>query len=151
MPFAISCIRVDEAPQGSLLVASRTCDRVSQCPMPRPQPDMPWTPSRYSSSPLDALLALEAPGLPMAHAPFWAFRNPALRSYKVRFETVFFKSFKSMLADQAQTPGAEGRESECRPRPRMRGAVMRVLGRDGDTRRDGQLDFRAAERRQLPD
>lgn len=56
-----------------------------------------------------------------------------------------------MLADQAQTPGAEGRESECRPRPRMRGAVMRVLGRDGDTRRDGQLDFRAAERRQLPD
>lgn len=30
--------------------------------------------------------------------PFWAFLNPALMSYKDRFETVDFKSFKSMVA-----------------------------------------------------
>lgn len=30
--------------------------------------------------------------------PFWAFLNPALMSYKDRFATVDFKSFKSMVA-----------------------------------------------------
>lgn len=106
MPLAISCINVDEAPQGSLFVASRTCEFLLLSAI------APRLPATSGTSNLSFHLGkvhyscdghlVNMCGTSDAlgrNVPFWTFRTPALRSYSVRLETLSLMLFKSILAD----------------------------------------------------